>query len=133
MIDADPAEDASDQLFVVIVAVGHVDHGFANAGQAVGQDLGGLLDLLDMRAIGLVELLALLVVTPWGADRSQPAFQFREGLREGNALIMKVRCCRLEIGDLDVEYLAATAHDLTLPLRPLPERLTLMIVTTSQP
>ncbi|MFF9085906.1 hypothetical protein ACF1BE_05740 [Streptomyces sp. NPDC014991] len=114
----DPAEHASDQLFVVDVPVSHVDHGFANASQTIGQDLSGLLDPLDVRTIRLIKLLALLVVAPWRAGRSQPVLQLRERLREGNALIVKVRCCRLEVGDLDVEYFAAVAHELPSP-RPL--------------
>ncbi|MEU0439705.1 MULTISPECIES: hypothetical protein [unclassified Streptomyces] len=53
MIDVDPAEHAADQLFVIDVAVGHVDHGFVDAGQAVDEDLGGVLDVLDVRAMAV--------------------------------------------------------------------------------
>ncbi|MFF1739002.1 hypothetical protein [Streptomyces mirabilis] len=70
--EVDPAEHASDEFFVVDVAVGHVDHGGEDAGQPVDEDLGGVLDLLDVGAVRLVEGFTLVVVAPGrpAADRA---------------------------------------------------------------
>ncbi|MFJ5270453.1 hypothetical protein [Streptomyces sp. NPDC088358] len=110
--NADPGEHGADQFFVVDVAVGHVGHGLVDAGQALHQDLGGLLDLVDVGAVCLVKVRALVIVAPGRAGFGQRGLQLGERVSEIDALMVEVGCGRLDVGDLDVEYLALVAHDL---------------------
>ncbi|MGW1505057.1 hypothetical protein ACWCQW_42440 [Streptomyces mirabilis] len=109
--EVDPAEHASDEFFIVDVAVGHVDHGGVDAGQPVDEDLGGVLDLLDVGAVRLMEGFTLVVVAPGRPGRRQSGLQLGECVRESNALVVELRRRPFDVSDLDVEYLACIADD----------------------
>lgn len=88
---------------------GHVVHGLGDAGQALDQGRGCLLDLRLVRGVDVLELLALLVTTPRLPQPAERVAKLGRRPFQGNRLSVERRSGGLELVGVYVKAVASHA------------------------